>query len=407
MNQASTAYYEEPMYKKSYILSFIIILGSLSAFGPLTIDMYLPALPTIADELNTSVSMTQLSLTACLIGLAVGQLIMGPLSDIRGRKKPLVFALATYTLASLLCFFTTSIWAFVALRFLQGLGGAAGIVISRATARDLFSGPSLTKFFATLMLVNGLAPIVAPVFGGQLLQVMSWRGVFAVLTAIGGIMLIVVISFLQETLPIEKRKTGGIKEVFLTFGELIKDKTFMGFVLSKGFIMSSMFAYISGSTFVLQDIYGMSAQQFSLVFAINGLGLVLVTQITGRGSKWLKEISMFKYGLFQSIVSSLFLLVVLVLHVSVIWVCVALFFVITSVGIVNTTTFTLTMNNQGDRAGSASALLGLLPFLLGAIVSPLVGIGNGTTALPLGIVIASCASIASVSYWVLGRASTN
>ncbi|WP_281659043.1 multidrug effflux MFS transporter [Halobacillus sp. Cin3] len=396
-----TEVYQERVDKRSTVAVFIFILGSLSAFGPLTIDMYLPALPTIADELGTTTSMTQLSLTACLIGLAVGQLVMGPLSDVRGRKKPLVIALGVYMLASFLCLFTGSIWSFVALRLLQGLSGAAGLVISRATARDLFSGPELTKFFALLMLVNGLAPILAPVAGGQLLQVMPWRGIFGVLTGLGLLMLLAVALFLEETLPKKNRKTGGLKETVATFGSLIKNRTFMGYVLSKGFIMSGMFAYISGSAFVLQEVYALSAQQFSLVFAVNGLGLVAATQVTGWLSRKISGTALFRYGLIQAFTGGILLVGAALAEAPVVLLCFTLFLAVTSVGIVNTTVFSLAMEDQAEQAGSASALLGLLPFLLGAIVSPLVGLGGG--ALPMALVMAVCSTMAVVFYILLNR----
>ena len=388
---------------RSTRLLFIIILGALGAFGPLSIDMYLPALPTLAKELDTTTSLAQVSLTACLLGLAFGQVIMGPFSDIKGRKKPLIVALLTYTGASILCVFAPSIWIFIVLRFIQGVAGAAGMVISRASIRDLFSGPDLTKFFSMLMLVNGLAPIVAPVLGGQLLQVVSWRGVFGVLTVLGALMLLAVIVGLKETLPVEQRKTGGLKEVLSTFGILLKDRTFVGYALAQGFVMSAMFAYISGSTFVLQDIYGLSPQMFSFVFAINGIGLILATQITGRLAGKIEEKDLLVYGLFQAVVSSLLLIVIIFINAPVAFVCVMLFFVVSSVGIVNTTVFSLAMQNQSANAGSASALLGLLPFLLGATVAPLVGLGGGKTALPMGLVIAACALIALGAYVVLIR----
>jgi len=388
---------------RSTRLLFIIILGALGAFGPLSIDMYLPALPMLAKELDTTTSLAQVSLTSCLLGLAFGQVIMGPFSDIKGRKKPLIVALLTYTSASILCVFAPSIWIFILLRFIQGVAGAAGMVISRASIRDLFSGPDLTKFFSMLMLVNGLAPIVAPVLGGQLLQVVSWRGVFGVLTVLGALMLLAVIVGLKETLPVEQRKTGGLKEVLSTFGILLKDRTFVGYALAQGFVMSAMFAYISGSTFVLQDIYGLSPQMFSFVFAINGIGLILATQITGRLAGKIEEKDLLVYGLFQAVVSSILLIVIIFIHAPVAFVCVMLFFVVSSVGIVNTTVFSLAMQNQSANAGSASALLGLLPFLLGATVAPLVGLGEGKTALPMGLVIAACALIALGAYVVLIR----
>ncbi|MGE1114799.1 multidrug effflux MFS transporter [Priestia megaterium] len=385
---------------------FILILGSLSAFGPLSIDMYLPALPTLAKELHTSASLAQVSLTACLLGLAFGQVVVGPFSDIRGRKKPLVAALITYAAASVLCVFAPSIWIFIVLRFIQGMAGAAGMVISRASVRDLFSGSDLTKFFSMLMLVNGLAPILAPVAGGQLLTVMSWRGVFGVLAVIGALMFFAVLFCLKETLPLERRKEGGLTEVLSTFGVLLKDGVFVGYALAQGFIMSAMFAYISGSTFVLQDIYGLSPQMFSFVFAINGFGLIIATQVTGRLAGKVKEATLLMYGLLQAAVGSVLLLAVIATHMSVILVCILLFFVVSSVGIVNTTVFSLAMENQASNAGSASALLGLLPFLLGAAVAPLVGLGGGQNALPMGIVIMVCDLLALGVYMTLVRRKT-
>ena len=399
MNQANVTINETTTNRYLYLM--IVILGALSAFGPLTIDMYLPALPALSGELHTSASLAQLSLTACLIGLAFGQIVVGPYSDIHGRRKPLVMSLLLYTVASLLCIFTTSIWTLIGLRFIQGLAGAAGMVISRASVRDMFSGSELTKFFSMLMLVNGLAPILAPVAGGQLLQLMSWRGVFGVLAVIGAVMVFAVIFGLKETLPTNQRKSGGLKEVITTFGMLVKDRVFVGYMLAQGFVMSAMFAYISGSTFVLQEIYGLSPQAFSLVFALNGLGIIIATQVTGRLSGKVKDATSLVSGLLLALVSSLILILLFAMNAPVVFVCIMLFFIVSSVGIVNTTVFSLAMENQSRNAGSASALLGLLPFLLGAAVAPLVGLGEG--ALPMALVIAACELIAVGSYFVLVR----
>ncbi|MCD7034095.1 multidrug effflux MFS transporter [Metabacillus sp. GX 13764] len=374
--------------KARILLAFI--LGSLGAFGPLTIDMYLPALPNLARELGTPASLAQVSLTACLLGLALGQVIMGPLSDVRGRKKPLIAALLVYAAASVLCVFASSIWLLILFRFIQGIAGATGIVVSRASVRDLFSGPELTKFFSMLMLVNGAAPILAPVAGGQLLRIFSWRGVFGVLAVLGLLMLLAVIFFMKETLPPERRKTGGLEEVFQTFGKLLKDKVFVGYALAQGFVMGGMFAYISGSTFVLQDIYGLSPQMFSVVFGINGLGIIAATQITGALAGKVRESALLVSGLFQAAISGILLVAVILLQAPVFFVCLMLFFSVSSVGIVTTAVFSLAMEEQGENAGSASALLGLLPFLFGAAAAPLVGIAGSHHALPMAIVIAFC-----------------
>ena len=214
-------------------LWFAIILGALAAFGPLSIDMYLPSLPTLKGDLETSASFAQLTLTAFLLGLASGQLLNGPLSDLRGRRLPLIIGLILYTITSFICAISPSIWLLILFRFIQGFAGSAGIVIARAIARDLYSGTELTKFFSLLMLVNGAAPILAPVTGGLLLKVTSWRGVFFVLTLVGIIMLCAVIFGLPETLAKDKRASGGLGSTFKNIGRLLRDRVFMGYVFSQ------------------------------------------------------------------------------------------------------------------------------------------------------------------------------
>ncbi|USG63336.1 multidrug effflux MFS transporter [Brevibacillus ruminantium] len=373
---------------KSRRVMMVLILGSLTAFGPLSLDMYLPSLPMIADELKSTTSLVQLSLTSCLLGLSIGQLLAGPLSDIQGRRKPLLIGLAVYILTSLLCAVMPSIWGFVALRFIQGLAGAAGIVIARAMVRDQYEGVELTKFTSLLMLVNGSAPILAPIFGGQLLAYTSWRGVFLVLSLIGVCMLFAVLLKLPETLPVERRSKGGIKQTFLTFRGLFQDRIFMGYALSQGLVTAAMFAYISGSPFVIQNIYGASPQMFSLLFAINGLGIIIAGQITGRLAGKVRETVLLKVGLGIAACGGVALLAMILMGTGLAAVLPPLFLVVSSVGIVSTTAFSLAMQNQAKAAGSASALIGLLSFVTGGLVAPLVGLGGSSTAVPMGIVIA-------------------
>lgn len=379
------------------------VLGSLSAFGPLSIDMYLPALPNLTQELHTNTSVAQLSLTACLIGLALGQLFVGPLSDVHGRKKPLIFALILYSIASLLCAFSSSIWLLITLRFIQGASGAAGIVISRASVRDMYSGTELTKFFSLLMLVNGAAPILAPIAGGQLLHFVTWRGVFIVLFIIGLLMWLAVAFGLPETLAKDQRSQSGLMQTVSTFRHLIRNKEFMGYAFSQGLVSAAMFAYISGSPFVLQDIFGVSPQMFSLIFAINGIGIIIASQITGRLAGKISELKLFIFGISLSAISGIILLLVIIANAGLVAVLPSLFIVVSSVGIVGTTSFSLAMQNQGQHAGSASALLGLLPFILGAIAAPLVGLGGSQTALPMAIVIACCGVFAVIVFVIFSR----
>ncbi|WP_066065953.1 multidrug effflux MFS transporter [Neobacillus soli] len=374
------------------------VLGTLAAFGPLSIDMYLPALPNLAKDFHTNPSLVQFSLTFFLLGLASGQLLSGPLSDVHGRRKPLLIGLMIYFIVSLLCVFSPSIWIFIVLRFIQGLAGSAGIVISRAIVRDLYSGRELTKFFALLALVNGLAPILAPVAGAQLLRAVPWQGLFIVLSVIGLVMFFVVFFGLPETHHEDRRSVGGIKNTFITFRNLIMDRSFIGYALVQGLVFAAMFAYISGSPFVVQNIYGASAQMFSLIFAINGIGIMIASQTTGRLAGRIDESKLFAFGLGLSFFGGILLLILLLLHANLLFVLLPLFFVVSSVGVVNTAGFSLAMQKQGKSAGSASALLGVLSLSFGGIVAPLVGVGGEHTATPMGIVIASAGGGAVLCY---------
>ncbi|MGQ8875105.1 multidrug effflux MFS transporter [Paenibacillus sp. TSA_86.1] len=373
----------------------VLILGTLSAFGPLSLDMYLPGLPTLAEEFGSSTSYAQLSLTACMVGLALGQLLAGPLSDVRGRRIPLIVGLVLYTIASVLCLVSPTMGSFVALRFIQGMAGAAGIVISRAVVRDVYEGPELTRFFSLLMLVNGVAPIAAPIIGGQLLTYTSWRGVFILLSLIGALALLAVIFGLGETLPAQKRSSGGLRQTLLTFGKTARNRRFMGYALTQGFAMAGMFAYISGSPFVLQKIYGVSPQMFSICFAINGLGIILASQIAGRLAGKVSETRLLIAGLLAAAVGGTSLLIAILAGGGLITVLVPLFLVVSSVGLINTASFALAMADQAKSAGSASALIGVMTFLLGGLVAPLVGLGGEETAVPMGMVIA-CADLAAI-----------
>lgn len=376
----------------------LLVLGSLSAFGPLSMDMYLPALPAVTEDLHTTASFTQLSITTCLLGLAVGQLVFGPLSDFQGRRNLLLITLVLFTLSSILCAVSSNIWLFVGFRFAQGFTAAAGIVISRAATRDLYSGKELTKFVALLAMVMGVAPILAPIIGGIILKWANWQTIFYMLALIGAIMFFAVFFLLPETLSEEKRTKGNIFAIVASFGALFKDRIFIGIAFSQSFISMGMFAYIAASPFVLQNIYGVSPQQFSLIFAFNGLGIIIMAQLAGKLAETIDESKLLFYGVSQAVVGSILLLLVTFMTSSLWLMIVALFLVISSVGTVNTTSFSLAMNRQGERAGSASAFLGILPFGGGAIVSPLVGLAGEFNAIPMGIVIFCCTLLSFIIY---------
>ncbi len=382
-------------------LTLILILGSLAALGPLSIDMYLPAFPDMSRSFDASASLIQLSLTACMLGMALGQLIVGPLSDVRGRKRPLIVALLAYLLASLACAMAPTIEVLIALRFIQGAAGASGIVISRAIVRDLFDGPELTRFFAALSLVNGTAPILAPVIGGQILRFGDWHFVFYLLAILSTMMLLAVALRLPETLPLDRRVEGNLTTTLKTFGRLLTDRVFIGYAFAQAFVMGAMFAYISGSPFVLQNIYGASPQQFSFLFGLNGIGIILAAQIAGRLAGRVDSERLMRISLTIVASASILLFLALTLTDQLIFVMIPLFFVVSSVGLISTLGFTLAMQNYGATAGSASALLGLLPMLVGSLVSPLVGIMGEQSAVPMGLIIMTLDCLALILYYGL------
>ncbi len=399
-NTSSAAVGETP---QASTLWLAFILGSLAAFGPLSIDMYLPALPALAIDLQATTSLTQLSLTACLLGIALGQIFAGPISDIRGRRGPLLIGLILYVISSLLCVVSSSMWMFILMRFVQGLAGSVGIVIARAAVRDLYSGSEMTRFFSLLMLINGVAPIMAPIFGGQILQFSSWRGVFVALAAVGTIMLFTVLWGFRETLAPSMRSKAALTSVLKTFRALLANGKFMGYSLAQGFVTAAMFAYISGSPFVLQNIFQVSPQKFSLLFGINGVGIIIASQLTGRLAGRIREATLLAAGLSIAFVSSLVLLAAIILDGGLYSVLIPLFFVVSSVGIVGTSSFSLAMQDQAKAAGSASALIGLLSFVLGGIMAPFVGLAGSHSALPMGLIIALANTAAVLSYWLLAR----
>lgn len=378
-----------------------LLLGSLAAFGPLTIDMYLPSFPTITADFKTNASLIQFSLTACLLGLGLGQLIIGPMSDVRGRRKPLLLFLALYFVASLVTAFSPTVHLFIIARFFQGFAAAGGIVVSRAVARDIYVGRELTKFFALLMLINNLAPILAPIIGSSILLFTDWRGVFIVLSAIGALLWFIISFRFEETLPPEERMPSNIKQTITNFGTLIKNREFLGYALIQSFIMAGIFAYVSGTPFVYQNIYGTSPQVFSLLFGMNGIGIMLGTFLIGRFTDVISETRFLKIGLFTAFASGLTLFVVVLLDGPLIGVVIPVFMFVSCVGIISTSSFSLAMEEQGHIAGSASALLGLLPFIFGAISAPLVGIAGEATAVPMGAIIFIAGSLALLSYFGL------
>jgi len=376
----------------------VVVLGLLTMFGPLSLDLYLPALPQLADDLNASASAAQLSITACLVGLAVGQLVAGPMSDRLGRKRPLIIGLLAYVLASVACAFAPSAAILALLRLVQGLAGAAGIVISRAIARDLYSGRALMIFFSRLLLIAGLAPVIAPILGGQLSRIMSWRGIFGVLAGFGAVLLLAGWLGLKETLPPERRIVGGFGRTLQGYNTLLHDRFFVGCALSSGLAGATMFAYIAGSTFVLQRIYGMSPQGFSLVFGCISLGLVAAAQGGARIALVWPLTRVLGLGLIVNLLGAAFLLATVIIDLPLAVLIAALVVMVGAVGLIFPTANALAMADYPDLAGTASSLQGLSQFVFGAVAAPLVGIAGEHTALPLGIVTTAVSTCAMASF---------
>ena len=380
------------MTKANSKLFLVLLLGVLSAFGPFVVDLYLPSLPQLASFFETSASMTQLTLTTAMIGLAVGQLLLGPLSDKFGRKKPLIISLVIYIISTVLIVFSPNIETMIVLRVIQGLSSAGSVVISRAVATDLYRGREMTRFFGLLMTINGIAPIISPILGSLLLEYISWKGVFVFLALIGVIVLFFCFR-LKESLSAENRLQGSIFATFSTFGVIIKNRLFMSYVGIESFLLGAMFAYIAASPFILQSFYGLSAFIFSLCFGANGAALVIGSNVGGKMSNG-KALAI---GVLGFVVVALYTIAVLIIQPYWLFVEIGFFAMLLLMGITFPAISTLAMESERQYAGSASALLGFAPFFLGGIVSPLVGIGNifYSTAL----VILACGVLGLAIYW--------
>ncbi len=355
---------------------FIIILGSLTAIGALSIDMFLPGLPDIRHDFQTTTSNAQLTLSMFMIGLAFGNLFAGPISDSTGRRKPLIIAMIIFTLASLGIVFVHNIWLMVALRFLQGVTGGAA-VISRAIASDMYSGNELTKFMALLMLVNGIAPVVAPTIGGIILNYSVWRMVFVILTIFGFVMVIGSLLKVSESLTVTNRESSsGLKTMFKNFKILLKTPRFVLPMLIQGMTFVILFTYISASPFIIQKIYGMTAIQFSWMFAGIGITLIISSQLTGYLVDFIDSQKLMRGMTMIQIIGVILVTIVLLNHWNFWILAIGFIILIAPVTGVATLGFTIAMDESSSGRGSSSSLLGLVQFLFGGIASPLVG-GKG------------------------------
>jgi DHA1 family bicyclomycin/chloramphenicol resistance-like MFS transporter len=325
----------------------------------------------------------QLTLTSCLVGLALGQLLAGPCSDAMGRRRPLLVGLLVYVAASVGCALAPSAAALTGLRLVQGLAGAAGLVIARAVVRDMYSGVALARFFSLLMIVTGIAPIVAPLIGGQLIQVVPWQGLFAVLAGYGVLLLVGASLGLPETLPPPERRRGGLRATAQVMRELLVDRRFVGYALAAGLVFAAMFSYIAGSPFVLQQSYKLSPQLYGVVFGVNALGIAALGQLNGLLLCRSSPFRLLVAGLVLAALGGVGLLTAVLAGFGLPAILPALFVVVASVGLVLPNSTALALSGRPDQAGSASALLGVLQHLLGAVAAPLVGAFGAGTAVPM------------------------
>ena len=363
----------------------VVALGALSSFGPLCLDMYLPALPQLPGDLSSTASAAQLTLSACIVGLGVGQLITGPASDRFGRRGPLLIGVAVFVAASVVCAVTTSMTLLIVTRLVQGAAGAAGIVVGRAVVADLFAGKVAAAYFSAIAAINGLAPILAPVIGGQVLRVGTWRTVFWVLAGIGVAMLLLAFFVIRETLPRERRSSGGMTDDLRAFATLLRDRGYTGTVVAGTMVSAAMFGYISASPFLLQDAFGLSPQWFSGCFALNALGIVAATQVGRMLLHRTTSFALLSWGVGQALVGAVLLLVSVLAGWGLAMVLVSLFVMVSSVGLALPHSSAIAMDRHRKIAGAASALFGLAQFALGAITAPLVGLGDRTAGLALAV----------------------
>lgn len=366
---------------------FIIILGALTAIGALSIDMFLPGLPELKNDFNTTTANAQLTLSLFMIGLGLGNLFVGPISDSIGRKKPLVISMIIFALASLGIVFVENIWIMVFLRFVQGFTGGAGAVISRAIASNMYRGNELTKFLALLMLVNGVAPVIAPALGGLILSFAVWRMVFVILTLFGVLMVLGSLFKVPESLSVKNRDSSGVNVIFSNFKSLLTTPRFVLPMLIQGVTFIMLFSYISASPFLVQKIYGVSPLHFSWMFAGVGITLIIASQIAGKLVDYFHPQVLLRAFTIIQIIGVVIVSLTLINHWHFALLVIGFIVLVAPVTGVATLGFSIAMEERTTGSGSASSLLGLLQSLLGGLVTPLVNLKGEYNIMPYIIII--------------------
>jgi DHA1 family bicyclomycin/chloramphenicol resistance-like MFS transporter len=385
-------------------LRVILVLGAMVALGPFTIDMYLPALPDIGTDLGASSSVVQLTITGTLLGLALGQLIVGPLSDSLGRRRPLIAGIGVHVVASVLAVFAPTVAVLGVLRVFQGIGAAAAAVVALAVVRDLFSGNTVAVVMSRLMLVLGVAPVLAPSIGGALLIAVDWRGIFVVLAVIGTLTALIGVWGLTETLPAERRRRSNLRAVLATYTGLLGDRAFMVLALVSSVAMGSLFSYVSGASFVFQDQYGLDEQQFALLFSSGAIALIGASQLNVRALARWSPLQITVAALGFATVAGLALITTAHFEFGgLAGFVVPLWFLLGGVGFVLPNAPALALGRHGEAAGTAAALLGALQFGVGALIAPLVGV-LGNTGVALAVTMTACVGFGLVALAAAARA---
>ncbi|MBE1488955.1 multidrug effflux MFS transporter [Plantactinospora soyae] len=383
----------------------LLLLGTLTAVGPLSLDMYLPAFPDMTEDLAATQAEVQLSLTTFLLGLALGQLVTGPLSDRWGRRWPVLIGVAAYTVCSLLCAFAPSPESLAALRLAQGVASGTGVVVARAIVRDLYSGVAAAKYFSRLILIFGVAPVAAPALGNLVLRFGSWRVTFVALAVIGALLLAAVAWWLPETLPAQRRNTAGLPGTVRAMWALLTDRIYLGYVLTQGLAFAALFAYISGSSFVIQNVFALSAGVFTLIFAVNAAAMTAVGQLNARLLDRFSTRRLLGTALLASLVAGAVLLVGAVAD-NLPAVVAALFVFVACVGMTLPNGLALALDRHPGHAGTAAAVLGALQLAIAAAIAPLTGLGPDDSATPMAMVVLGSTALSVLVVFTLARGRT-
>jgi DHA1 family bicyclomycin/chloramphenicol resistance-like MFS transporter len=382
-------------------IRFFLLLGCLSAAGPLAMDMYIPALPSVASDLDASTSATQLTIALYLVGVALGQVIFGQLSDVWGRRRPLLAGLLLFLLASGFCATTSSIVALSVGRFMQGVGGATGVVIGRTVVRDLYGVRASARYYSRLTLIYGVAPIVAPSIGAQILHLTSWHGIFLVIAGFGTMLFTGAVLWFPETLPSGQRRSGSLIATGRTFSVLLRNRRFLGCTLTLGFTTGALIAYVATATFVIQDGYGASPQLFGILFGVNAFAMVAGNQVNAHLLHRFSPSTLTATGLCMLVLGAVGLFTVAIGGLGLAALEGCLICVLGSWGFIQSNVLAVGLADQAEVAGAGSALLGLAQYATGALIAPLGGLGGSRSPIPFAVVTLTCGLVAAAAAYLL------